>query len=229
MVAAGFVLPLLAHVVLAYPTGRLPTLAARAVVVTAYAGTARRLGRSGAGAGPVLRPVLLGQLHRQRLRGPVVAGVATSGRGGGPVVHGRRGGRGGRAVPPAGGGCVATGPSCPGARRGCPPSSSPAAVAARGGEPPEPARWRIPPSRRSGTPSSSSAWRCSCSPPRWCWAWCGRASSTGPWRGSSRAWARPRRPAPWRPPWRVPSGTPRFASRTGCPVSRSTSTPRAGR
>src|SRR5690349_16140087 len=37
MVAAGFVLPLLVHVVLTHPTGRSPTPAARVVVLVAYA------------------------------------------------------------------------------------------------------------------------------------------------------------------------------------------------
>ena len=75
MVAAGFLLPLITHVVLAFPGGRVPTLAARAVVATAYV-ERRSSPRARRCSGSVLRPVLLGQLHRQRVPRAVVPGRA---------------------------------------------------------------------------------------------------------------------------------------------------------
>ena len=100
------------------PAAALPTLAARAVVAAAYVEATLVTVARGAVQGPVLRPVLLGQLHRQRVRGPVRAGAGAGDRGDGPVVHGGPGGRRGDAVRLAGGDRLATGPPHPAARRG---------------------------------------------------------------------------------------------------------------
>ena len=231
MVAAGLVLPLLVHVVLAYPTGRPPTRAARAVVVDGVRRGRGRLGRPGPLPGPVLRPVLLGQLtpatsswsgrSRTSPRVVVVAdqwftvalAVAVA-----------------ALCAPAGGRGVPTGPP----RRCCPwrwrrPSSLMAVGSPRRSAAPAPAAGGPGPRRRSAPPSSS---RCSALRRARRRAGVGLgadaapaprrvADRLGPGRGT-------RRRAPWRPLWVAPSVTPRCGSPTGCRARAGTSTRRAG-
>ena len=92
MLAAGFTFPLLLHLVVAYPSGRLHGAAARTLVAAAYLeATVVALGRA-LFRDPFFDPELLGQLHRQPVPAALAPGPYPRDRGGGPLVH--RGSRG---------------------------------------------------------------------------------------------------------------------------------------
>jgi hypothetical protein len=63
MLAAAFLFPLLLHLLLAYPSGRLHGTAARALVTAAYVEAVLAALGLALFWDPLLRPELLGQLH----------------------------------------------------------------------------------------------------------------------------------------------------------------------
>ena len=226
MVTAGLVLPLLAHVMLAYPTGRLPTLGRtgggrRGVRGAAVFSLAPTLVRD-----PFFDPYCWANCTGNVFVVRSLPDVARADRRRGTVVHGHRGCRGGRALPLAGDDRVPTGPSCLGARRGAGRLLA-AAVAAHGvsagGHPVEdPAE----PAFRDVFVLQCSALLVLATALVW-----GLVRTRLQQRAVARiasSLGEAPAPGPWRRPWGAPSGTPLSGSPTGCPASRSTSTRRAG-
>ena len=225
MLAAGFTFPLLLH---------LPRRPERPATRDSRPGAGDRQlpgGRAGRGRPgplpvPLLRPQLLGKLHRQPVPGALAPASGTGNRGGGPLVdRGCRGRPGGGLRPAAAAGLG------PARRALLLPIALPAillavtVIAMRRAAAHGPGRSPTRPSARS---SSSAASGSSCSPPGWCGPQSAPGSSAAPWPGSRPASARHPRPGPCRRRSPRPSAIPSSGSPTGCPTPSTMWTPPAG-
>ena len=140
MVAAGFTVPLLIHVVLAFPGGRVQTLLGRAVVAGAYLGALlAALGR-GLFYDPFLDPYCWANCTGNVFLVRSLPDLADRDRSDGSVAHGGRYGHVGCAVRVAAGDGLGTGTPCPAARRAACRSVRCLRRCARGGGREHPAR-----------------------------------------------------------------------------------------
>ena len=87
MLAAGFTFPLLLHLALAYPSGQLRGTVVACRGVRRLPGGRPRRPRWGPVSGPLLRPQLLGQLHRQPVPAALAPRPRVRDRAGGSLVH----------------------------------------------------------------------------------------------------------------------------------------------